>query len=106
MSDPPLSTVHKASTCETVGAERRSERRGSYNAMFFVTVGAVNVSPIEKTMQLLDGLIAKITKEGLPLILHLFRDSKTVKTPLTYEEKWHPISNFDNSGNVNSDCFI
>ena len=29
-----------------------------------VTVGAVNVSPIEKTMQLLDGLIAKITKEG------------------------------------------
>jgi len=29
-----------------------------------VTVGAVNVSPIEKTLQLLDGLIAKITKEG------------------------------------------
>jgi chromosome segregation ATPase len=29
-----------------------------------LTVGAVNVSPIEKTMQLLDGLIAKITKEG------------------------------------------
>jgi chromosome segregation ATPase len=29
-----------------------------------VTVGAANVSPIEKTMQLLDGLIAKITKEG------------------------------------------
>merc|ERR1719353_1600869 len=30
----------------------------------FLAVGAVNVSPIEKTMQLLDGLIAKITKEG------------------------------------------
>ena len=34
-------------------------------ALLFM-VGAV--SPIEKTMQLLDGLIAKITKEGLPLI--------------------------------------
>jgi hypothetical protein len=29
-----------------------------------VTVGAAHVSPIEKTLQLLDGLIAKITKEG------------------------------------------
>ena len=51
----------------------------------FVLLFAVGaVSPIEKTMQLLDGLIAKITKEGSPLILHLFRDSKTVKTPRNY----------------------
>ena len=38
-----------------------------------LTVGAVNVSPIEKTMQLLDGLIAKITKEGkTPMLLQSY----------------------------------
>ena len=38
-----------------------------------LTVGAVNVSPIEKTMQLLDGLIAKITKEGkTPMFLQSY----------------------------------
>ena len=55
-----------------------------------LTVGAVNVSPIEKTMQLLDGLIAKITKEGkTPMLLQSYPFS-------SQEEKYRIVHVFNN----------
>ena len=56
----------------------------------FLAVGAVNVSPIEKTMQLLDGLIAKITKEGkTPMFLQSYPFS-------SHEEKHSMVYVFNN----------